>query len=689
MIKKTATGITASILMSIIMIGMAYAQSPSPSDTPLTVNRSADRMSATATWTPNQGAEYQAFFVVAKLLAGEPDTTTYGVKADTFRYVDWPLAGNVGSLTITGLDPARVYMYGVASTARDSGGNWVWSAWKIVQDTPAQSSPTPTGTPTIAQLVKNVRDGVVQIVALTGSGSGFIIDTDGRVVTNQHVVGGNRSVTVRMRDGTEYQAGVLGVDAVADLAVVDILPEIAFTPVPLGDSSLVQVGEEVVAIGYPLGYQLGQSQTVTKGIISSRRPNFQGSGVEHFQTDAAINPGNSGGPLFNRVGEVIGVNTSRRETTSDGRPVIGISFAVSINELKSRLETLKGSGSPQPTSPTPVSTPVTPVPTPSVAPTPPPLPAGWNRYNNGVYGFSVDTPPGWTVDEDTEQNYYAYIRPPDNKAGVSVLAYDLPTSYSLQSFAEWNRDYLKDLAQDESWNVFEITSFVKKQEGGREFYELSYRWQSTTEFCVSHDVDRIYISSWYPGKPHGYRVTTGVCELHLNRYPSANMDAIQDSFTEWMPYWNATHAFGLNAAPGWTLDEETNVQNYSAFWTSDGAGVFEIAALPVGESETLEDFKDWRVGILNEYSDTWETFDKGVILGIGGQADAREAYIVSYRGRSESEYCVSRKVELIVLSSYHPEHEYGFLVITGVCEDSANYAQLNDERLEMIWGFRY
>ena len=157
---------------------------------------------------------------------------------------------------------------------------------------------------------------MVQIITITSSGSGFIIDSDGRVVTNQHVVGGNRSVTVRMRDGAEYQAGVLGVDVVADLAVVDIAPEIALTPVPLGNSSLVQVGEEVFAIGYPLGFQLGQSQTVTMGIISSKR-NYDG--VEHLQTDTAINPGNSGGPLFNRAGQVIGVNTSKQEYTSDGQ----------------------------------------------------------------------------------------------------------------------------------------------------------------------------------------------------------------------------------------------------------------------------------------------------------------------------------------------------------------------------------
>lgn len=554
-----------------------------------------------------------------------------------------------------------------------------------VQTPTATTTPVSTATPTIAELVRNVQGGVVQIIAITGFGSGFIIDTNGRVVTNQHVVGGNRSVTVRMHDGTEHRAVVLGVDPVADLAVVDIAPEIALTPVPLGDSSQVQVGEEVVAIGYPLGFQLGQSQTVTKGIISARRPNTRGRGVEHFQTDAAINPGNSGGPLFNRTGQVIGVNTWGVDfTVADN-----IAFAVTINEVKSRLDTLKGSGSPQlVTTPTPVPTPVTPVPTPAAAPTPLPLPTGWNRYNNGVYGFSVDIPPRWTVNENTEELDFVDFSAPDNKAGFAVEAYDLPTSYSLQALAEWNRDWLTDRARDESWNVFEITSFGRKQEGGKEFYELAYRHQSSNEYCVERSVERIYISSWYPGKPHGYRVNTGVCEDSLSRH-SANTMAIQDSFTEWLPYWNPTHAFGLNAAPGWILDEETNREDYFAFWTSDRASVFEIVAQKVYRSTTLEDFKDWRVSVLDQYADTWETFDKGAIIGFGGQSGARESYIVTYRGRTEAEYCISRNVELIVLSSYHPEHEYGFLVITGVCEENPNYDRYDDERWEMILGFRY
>ena len=558
------------------------------------------------------------------------------------------------------------------------------------------STPIPTGTPTIAQLVKNVQGGVVQILTITSSGSGFIIDTDGRVVTNQHVVSGNQSVTVRMHDGTEHPASVLGVDPVADLAVVDIAPEITLTPVPLGDSSRVQVGEEVIAIGYPLGFQLGQSQTVTQGIISARRPNLEGTGVEHFQTDAAINPGNSGGPLFNRTGQVIGVNTSKQEYTSDGRPVDNIAFAVSINELKSRLETLKGSGGSQPvTTPTPVPTPATPVPTPAAAPTPPPLPLGWNRYENGVYGFSIDTPLGWAVNEDSEEDYYAYFSSPDGKAGVAVKAYDMPASYSLLALAEWRRDWLTDRARDNSWNVFSITSFTKRRESGKEFYELAYRYQSTDEFCVERVTDRLYISSWYPDKPHGYRVSTGVCEHSLSRYPSSTIDVIHNSFTEWMPYWNATHAFGLNVAPGWTLDTEDETNDYAAFWAPDQAGILEVIAYEVSPSSTLEDFVNWRLDILNRLGDSWEVYEPTGTYGRGGVVGAREEYLITYVGQTEAEYCVSGNVELMVLSSFHPSkplgrqypHPYGFLVVTGVCQHSLHL--YNDDRWEMLWGFRY
>ena len=188
--------------------------------------------------------------------------------------------------------------------------------------------------------------------------------------------------------------------------------------------------------------------------------------------------------------------------------------------------------------------------------------------------------------------------------------------------------------------MFDITSFSRKQESGKEFHEFAYRKQSSTEFCVERVTDRIYISSWYPDKPHGYRVSTGVCEHSLSRYPSSTTGAIQNSFTEWMPYWNATHAFGLNVAPGWMLDTEDETNDYAAFWAPDHAGILEVIVYEVSPSSTLEDFVNWRAEILDSLGGSWEVYEPKGIVGSGGVVGAREEYLISYIRQTESEYCV-------------------------------------------------
>ena len=204
-------------------------------------------------------------------------------------------------------------------------------------------------------MVEDVTPGVVQIVASSSTGSGFIIDADGRVVTNEHVVRGFQSVTVRISGGQSYTGRVLGVDEVADLALVEILASRKFDPVELGDSDEVAVGEEVAAMGFPLDHMLGGSPTITRGIISAKRV-FR-DGVFLLQTDAAINPGNSGGPLFDRAGKVVGVNTSKLFDAGDGRAAEGIGLAVAINELKDRLEALVNGRNVLLATPTPVQRP--------------------------------------------------------------------------------------------------------------------------------------------------------------------------------------------------------------------------------------------------------------------------------------------------------------------------------------------
>jgi serine protease Do len=164
-----------------------------------------------------------------------------------------------------------------------------------------------------------------------GVGSGFILDTNGNIVTNRHVIQGATKVTVTLNDGKEYPATVVGKDAQTDVAVVRLEKPPGLTAARLGDSEKLEVGEWVVAVGSPLGLE----QTVTAGIVSGKgRPgrHVQMSGKRvrgYIQTDAKINPGNSGGPLVNLDGEVVGVNTLIQVGAGGS-----YGFAIPVNEVR-------------------------------------------------------------------------------------------------------------------------------------------------------------------------------------------------------------------------------------------------------------------------------------------------------------------------------------------------------------------
>ena len=183
-----------------------------------------------------------------------------------------------------------------------------------------------------------VRDQFFNVKEQEGLGSGFIINEDGYVVTNYHVINGAQEVKVIFSDGKEVNAKVVNYDAERDIAVIKITDDVKMPGIAqLGDSSTVKAGEEVIAIGNPLGKEF--SSTVTKGIVSSPNRKMKtenGNVLDYIQTDAAINPGNSGGPLINSKGEVIGINTAKKV----GEDIEGIGFAIPINEVKTRLVSL-------------------------------------------------------------------------------------------------------------------------------------------------------------------------------------------------------------------------------------------------------------------------------------------------------------------------------------------------------------
>ena len=169
-------------------------------------------------------------------------------------------------------------------------------------------------------------------------GSGFIVDPNGYIVTNDHVVEDEGELTVKLSDGSEHRAMVAGRDPKTDIALIKIDVDRRLPVVRLGDSAALEVGEWVLAIGNPFGLD----HTVTSGIVSAKGRRIGTGPYNNFiQTDASINPGNSGGPLINLRGEVVGVNTA---IFSRGGGNIGIGFAIPINLVKGLLPQLKDKG---------------------------------------------------------------------------------------------------------------------------------------------------------------------------------------------------------------------------------------------------------------------------------------------------------------------------------------------------------
>ncbi len=217
------------------------------------------------------------------------------------------------------------------------------------QPTAAASNLSVTG------VYNSAAKGVVEItVSVTSSGypyggqsgqaqgSGFVYDTDGHIVTNQHVVDGAGSISVRFWDGTTSKATLVGSDPSTDLAVLKVnAPASALHPLALGDSSAVEVGEGVVAIGSPFGLE----ETITAGIVSALHREMTAPNnftiADSIQTDAAINHGNSGGPLLDLSGKVIGVNA---QIESDSGDNAGVGFAIPSNTVKAIAAQLVSSG---------------------------------------------------------------------------------------------------------------------------------------------------------------------------------------------------------------------------------------------------------------------------------------------------------------------------------------------------------
>ncbi len=250
-----------------------------------------------------------------------------------------------------GLTMHRMYQQD-QSVATDTGTR---ETIKQVPETPAR--PVSTGAQkTPAQIYAENVGAVVGIAsesttynvfgqrsATASSGTGFVVTSDGEILTNYHVVQGAQKLTVTLYDGSAYTATVLGYEAESDIALLKINATDLQT-VTIGDSDALLIGDEVAAIGNPLG-ELTYSITVGYLSAKDRAVNTDGTPINMMQIDAAINPGNSGGPLFNLNGNVIGITTAKYSgTTGSGASIEGIGFAIPINDALAIIDDLRENG---------------------------------------------------------------------------------------------------------------------------------------------------------------------------------------------------------------------------------------------------------------------------------------------------------------------------------------------------------
>jgi putative serine protease PepD len=277
----------------------------------------------------------------------------------------------------------------VAIVAAAIGGGTAYAFQELTgSDTVATSSTTTSVVPSskkgdVASIAAAVSPSVVEVSATlsngTSTGSGVIITSGGEIVTNNHVISGAQSIKVTTSDGKSYTAKVVGTDSKKDLALIELENASGLRPASLGDSSAVQVGDQVVAIGSPEGL----TGTVTSGIVSALHRDVtvstdegqqqqQGGGdgswpfefggrqfngdtgsstttYKAIQTDASLNPGNSGGALINAAGQIIGINSamysSATDSSSSSAGSVGLGFAIPIDTVKSDLATLRAGGS--------------------------------------------------------------------------------------------------------------------------------------------------------------------------------------------------------------------------------------------------------------------------------------------------------------------------------------------------------
>ena len=330
---------------------------------------------------------------------------------------------------------------------------------------------------------------MVRINTDRGQASGFIIETTeaggAHVLTNYHVIEGSESVVIQASDLETYPATVLGYHARKDLALLEICCG-AFHALPLLVTDTVPVGEEVNAIGFPLG--IDGPPSVSRGIVSAYRRNDDLKAWV-IQTDVAINPGNSGGPILSSDGQVAGI-ISYTLRTPQGAAAEGISFAIAAQTIRESLPGLKEGEQVA----LPVATPEEPA-------------DGWRSYTHPIHGYSIEIPDDWTI-RDEQQDRLDLLSPGEH-AAVHIFTFDSRPS-SLGAWVEETIESLRDYNKE----LFEITQRrIEELDDGTGVAAIMYWGQTAPEFCVTYR-SHLFVAT----ETLSATIESRICEDFINAY---------------------------------------------------------------------------------------------------------------------------------------------------------------------------
>ena len=464
------------------------------------------------------------------------------------------------------------------------------------------SLPSPTPQPTLKEIIAEASAAVVRIETADGSGSGFIFDPGGWVLTNAHVVGRFEEVEVILGRRFTYTGTVVGIDEEADIAVIKLDVAAEVPSLKFADISQVGPGDEVIAIGYPLSNILGTDPTISRGVVSALRTYLD---IEYVQTDAAINPGNSGGPLVNSRGQVVGINTAKLEFAGDVS-VEGVGFAISIGFVDELVPFLKAGGVVRVEGlATPTPRRATPTPAPrredgASAPVETLDDSGWETYVSQSETYSINLAPDWLVD-DLDPTLVLM----SSSDGYSLMLLNSFGVFQgpLDAFVDLQLDALYGSLEGDGLSVELLAREEVEHASGLSTVKVTLRGAEYQGECATFITYYILLADAY-----GYALTSVACEgdtfnllvteTMLQSF-RAGAGAVEpptpepEPSSEWQTFVNEEARYAIDLAPGWVAN--TADPTYVDVSRDEGFGRFYVFHYDA-TGFTLDTLADWQVG---------------------------------------------------------------------------------------------